>query len=161
MIFRKVELKDKERVIEIEKEFGRFSASQNFNEHLNPISCTDIPESHFIKNFEDAFSENKFFYVAEDGENIIGVIEAEIVENLYDKDVFREANVGYINSLFIDEQHRGRGVGKTLINEAIKWIKSRGVNLCALSVVSKNISAIETYKRLGFKEERIRMYKEI
>lgn len=57
-----------------------------------------------------------------------------------------------LHSMYVRNNHRGKGVGKKLIKFAEKSSKNKGVQRMNLSVVSSNTGAIGLYQKLGFKE---------
>lgn len=57
-----------------------------------------------------------------------------------------------LHSMYVKKEHRGKGIGKKLIEFAEKSSKNKGVQRMNLSVVSSNTSAINLYTKLGFKE---------
>lgn len=160
IIIRKAEEKDRQVFIEMEKEFYKYYRGLGFNKHLNPIIYKDIPESYFVNSFNELLSGGNFFYVAEEDGKVVGYIEAEIVEP-YEKDLYKITKSGHINSIFIFGNHRSKGIGSNLMNEAIKWMKSEDVQICTLGVVSGNDKAMVAYQKLGFSTERTKMWKQI
>ncbi|MEF2965346.1 GNAT family N-acetyltransferase [Paenibacillus sp. M1] len=61
-----------------------------------------------------------------------------------------EAGEGEIDSLFIMEAYRKRGVGDRLMNNALEWFRSRRVEDISISVMVGNESAFSFYERYGF-----------
>jgi ribosomal protein S18 acetylase RimI-like enzyme len=57
-----------------------------------------------------------------------------------------------INGLVIDEQHRGIGIGKFLIDKVKHWAKERGNDKIGLHCNVKRTEAHLFYEHLGFKE---------
>ncbi len=57
--------------------------------------------------------------------------------------------------------YRGRGLGRSLLTEAITRARDWGVEKLVLSVFSSNLAAIGLYRSLGFLEEgrRVRQYR--
>lgn len=157
---RKAEERDKQAFMEMEGEFCKHYRASGFNRHLKPVRCEDLPESYFVDSFNELLSGDNFFLVAEDNGRVIGYIEAEIVEH-YEKELYEITKSGHINSIFVLDKYRGRGVGARLMNEAIAWMKSKGVQICTLGVVSGNDEALALYQKLGFRTERTKMWKEI
>ncbi|MCW5729414.1 MAG: GNAT family N-acetyltransferase [Alphaproteobacteria bacterium] len=49
--------------------------------------------------------------------------------------------------------HRGRGIGRRLLEAAIAQARGRGIERIELQVVAGNMPAIRLYRRLGFREE--------
>lgn len=157
---KKAEQRDRQAYIEIEKEFCKYYRDSKFNEQLAPVAYEDIPEFYFTDCFNEALSGDKFFYVAESDGKIIGSIEAEIVEP-YEKDLYRITKVGHINSIFVSQKYRNTGVGRLLMDEAMTWMKSKEVEMCTLGVVSGNNDAFAVYEKMGFKPERVKMWKRV
>lgn len=53
-------------------------------------------------------------------------------------------------SMWVAPSHRQLGVGRLLVEEVIRWARSRGALRLQLTVTGRNESAIRFYKRLGF-----------
>lgn len=64
---------------------------------------------------------------------------------------------GNIDSLFVLEQYRNHGIGKTLMDAAIQHLQEQGVNSIFLDVLPENNLAITFYESLGFHIEIVRM----
>jgi len=59
-------------------------------------------------------------------------------------------DVGWVGNLVVLPQHRGLGIGASLMRSAIQHLKDAGVSSIRLDSVAK---AIPLYRRLGFSEE--------
>jgi ribosomal protein S18 acetylase RimI-like enzyme len=59
-----------------------------------------------------------------------------------------------IDSIAVDDQCRGQGIGKILINKAIDIAKNRGFKEIILEVVNTNPRAKKLYEKMGFKEKK-------
>ncbi len=57
---------------------------------------------------------------------------------------------GEIDSLFVTKDHRGRGIGTTLVNRALSWLDSAGVAGKSVVVADGNEDAMAFYFRFGF-----------
>lgn len=55
----------------------------------------------------------------------------------------------YLEDLFVDVAHRGKGIGKALLVELARLAKDRGCGRLEWSVLDWNTPSIEFYKRLG------------
>ena len=160
VIIRKAEGKDKDAFVRLEREFCEYNHRLELSSHLERKPCSDVPDSFFSNAFDALLVKNIFFHITEINGEVIGCIEAEIVEP-YEKELYGITKTGHINSVFVTSEHRGKGVGTALVNEAIKWIKSQGVELCTLGVVEGNSDAKASYEKLGFRPERTKMWKKI
>ncbi|RAL24107.1 GNAT family N-acetyltransferase [Thermoflavimicrobium daqui] len=63
-----------------------------------------------------------------------------------------DSNSLEIERIYIRKEYQGMGLGKILINKAIKIAKNTGKTLVWLGVWEKNLEAIAFYKKMGFKE---------
>ena len=62
------------------------------------------------------------------------------------------SSTGYIRSVVVDEAFRGQGVGKLLIQDAIKYLNEMNVDQILINVRSRTERAKGLYERMGFKE---------
>ena len=60
-----------------------------------------------------------------------------------------------INGLVIDENYRGKGVGKLLITKVKQWAKEKGNHKLSLHCNVKRTDAHLFYEHLGFKEIKL------
>ena len=56
----------------------------------------------------------------------------------------------YIDDLIVNPQHRGLGVGKSLIAEAVRWSKEKRFPGIMLETQDDNVSACKLYQSCGF-----------
>ena len=59
-------------------------------------------------------------------------------------------NDGEIESLFIKDRYRGKGIGESLLQKAIDWLDSRNVQSKAVNVVYGNEDAFGFYAKFDF-----------
>ncbi|MBB6216694.1 ribosomal protein S18 acetylase RimI-like enzyme [Anaerosolibacter carboniphilus] len=57
---------------------------------------------------------------------------------------------GELESLHVDETHRGKGIGKRLVDKHLEWMKEKNCKVIGVTVSQENKSTIEFYKELGF-----------
>jgi len=60
--------------------------------------------------------------------------------------------VGYIEGIFIEENHRNKGISKELVRQGEEWSKSLGCSEIASDTELNNLASQEFHKRIGFKE---------
>jgi ribosomal protein S18 acetylase RimI-like enzyme len=53
--------------------------------------------------------------------------------------------------VFIDREHRGKGLGKMLIEYTVQYAKKTNAQTISLFVLPKNYPAVNLYKSFGFK----------
>jgi len=111
-----------------------------------------------LKDYAKKLIEKGNFFIAKENENVLGLV------------AFYSNNIdmgGYISLIGVSEIFQGRGIGKILLNEAIKIMIKDGMNKLKLEVNKSNINAQEFYKHMGFKyiedsdKDRIYLEKDI
>ena len=63
-----------------------------------------------------------------------------------------ELNNGFINAIGVIPEYQGQGLGKILMYEAMRRLKSSGFSQIRLSVTKSNKKAYELYKSLNFRK---------
>lgn len=58
--------------------------------------------------------------------------------------------------LMVAATHRGRGIGRALLEQAVSWARDAGVRKIELHVFPWNEPAIRLYERFGFEREGLR-----
>lgn len=162
MLIRKAKLSDVNKILIIWKEF--------IKEHSYII----IDKSPFKKNRRELVkdyykyyekwlknsirSKNGFVVIVEEFGKIIGFSLCRIKK--YDK-LFTLRKYGSINDIYVIPNYRGKNISSLLKNEAIKWFKSNNIKHISLSVSAENIIPQKIYKKWGFSNEYIDMWKDI
>ncbi len=104
-----------------------------------------------LKSFgkKDACSRNYFFQSAQDErkEFIVAVRNGKIIA-CAGAEIF--SDTAEIESLAVDPDCRGQGIGKIILIKLIGAIKKRGASFMVLEVRPSNTAAIELYKGFGF-----------
>ena len=60
--------------------------------------------------------------------------------------------VGYVEGWYVAEEHRRRGIGKSLLKAAEEWARSQGCTEIASDAVIDNELSQRVHQRLGFQE---------
>lgn len=85
-------------------------------------------------------------YVAELGGRVVGTFTLLVVENLS----HGGASSGLVESVVVDAAHRGRGIGRAMMDRARRHCRDRGCYKMALSSNLARERAHAFYQRLGF-----------
>lgn len=158
-----------DQLVKLDEEFNQLHIDNAYSQLLTPKQNSDIDFKKFI--IEEIDSDEEYFYeivmekiVVEKegcygrGEKVIGYVLCFLKDK---SDFYKENKVGYIDGVYVDENCRGKGLGRLLMNRAEEFCKLKEVNNISLSVKFKNVKAISLYKELGFMESDIIMYKSI
>ena len=96
--------------------------------------------NYSISDFERlSYFEPEGCFVAEQNGEPVGIVTTTTYGKL-----------AWIGSLIVLKHYHGRGIGSELTRNAIRYLRTKGVETVRLDAVPK---AIPLYKRLGFKEE--------
>ena len=115
-----------------------------------------VPEWGYTEAGEkdlDYFLNQQYMYVAEENEQIVGFITAEVLK----KKVWYNVQLGSINNIFVLEEYRGKGIGKALMKTMMNTLQDVGITNIQLEAYSKNSKAIKFYEKLGFEKCNIQM----
>lgn len=85
-------------------------------------------------------------YVAEDNGENVGYCIAT-VDDL----------VGEIDSLFVKQSHRSKGVGKKLMSLSLKWLEQQNCETIRVSIAEGNENVLDFYRKFGFADRLIVM----
>lgn len=101
--------------------------------------------------------------LAEDGVSAIGFITFKKVSRSpgIARSGTRIKDYGEVEDLFVESSDRGLGIGQKLMNEAENWFKQQGIKHIMVEVSASNEKTVEFYKKDGFQERQVEMFKEI
>ncbi len=109
-------------------------------------------------NFYDLESlilhKDSIVLVAELDNKLIGSGFADIRKSRgYLEDEFH----AYLGFMYVDPQHRGKGINQLVTQQLIDWSKARGMTVISLEVLEKNASALRSYEKAGFEKVLVEM----
>lgn len=88
---------------------------------------------------------SSFYLCCKQNNNIVGFAGISII-----------LDTAELNNIVIKKSCRGNGFASALLNELIKFVKSKKCKQINLEVSSKNPVAISLYKKFGFKQVGLR-----
>ena len=111
----------------------------------------NINENFVVKDwYKNLYSKNNnILYIALDDNKIIGYIYIKITTLEEGPEIYPEA---LIDGLFVDYEYRHQGIATALMNKAKEWSAKNDVKYIKLNVLSKNLNAINLYKKIGFED---------
>jgi ribosomal protein S18 acetylase RimI-like enzyme len=130
--------------------------SAHYHEELEPrfqyaSDATQATREFMSKQIQ---SKTARFWVAQDDDDIIGYIEAMVVER---PPIHAQRKIGYIGSLYVKTDARRKGIGVRLWETAHTWLIENGATIINLMVATENPVALEFWKKLNFREIMVRL----
>lgn len=108
---------------------------------VGPYSKSDLKRMFKVKS--------SFSFVAEDEGKVLGYVAVIPMGDA----------AADVESIAVDPDHWGKGVGGGLLSAAEKEMKQRGFSISILEVRDRNIEAIQFYKKHGYVvKERMETY---
>ncbi|WP_372936252.1 GNAT family N-acetyltransferase [Mariniphaga sediminis] len=121
---------------------------------LTPQLGEGIPlptEEHFKQILE---SQNSHLFLAEKDEEIVGMFTVGTY-------VIPTGKRVWIEDVVVDQKHTGKGHGKQLILEAIRFAESIGAVSVELTSRPSRVAANKLYQRVGFVKQETNKYRYI
>ena len=100
--------------------------------------------------------EDSLMLVAESGGDYIGYLLGHVDDA---QPIFKLRRHATLTDVFVAKEHRRKGLGKRLVEEAVAFFKERGVSNARANVLSKNPGAKAFLEKMGFGSFLERMWK--
>lgn len=123
---------------------------------LDPGEGAESGYASFLASQLD--DDESIVLVAEVDDRIVGYVYAAI-EPLSWKELRDEC--GFIHDLLVADEARRSGVGESLLNQAIEWLREQGMPRVVLGTAAQNDTAQRLFKRRGFRPTMIEMTLEL
>jgi ribosomal protein S18 acetylase RimI-like enzyme len=146
LIVRQAKIEELETLLEFEQ--GIVTAERP----LNP--CLKEGEIHYYDLAKLIESPQAAVFVAELAGELIAsgyVLEKEAVDYL------KHDRYAYLGFMYVEPEHRGKGVNQKILDALLNWAKERGLTEIRLEVFSENQPAIKAYEKAGFKSLMLEM----
>ena len=142
----RAERRDLDQLVELSQTLNEYH--QKWIPNLKPAPLVRKKmKLHYLKQMR---SRKTLVLKAVSGKEIIGYAIAELKKK---PPIFTQRDYAYLDSIFVSEAWRKKGVAKLLVREIEKWAKKRGANSLELKASSPNVTAITAYKKIGFSEK--------
>jgi ribosomal protein S18 acetylase RimI-like enzyme len=115
----------------------KFQAGNLTSEEQEVVTAGFVRHSNNLS--APLFEKEPLTWMAYSGQKLIGVLTADLLWDWM-----------YIDELWVDESHRGRGLGKSLMKHAEDYANSR--LLVGLWLWTQSWQAVDFYKRIGYQE---------
>ncbi|MGD2201274.1 MAG: GNAT family N-acetyltransferase [Candidatus Bathyarchaeota archaeon] len=80
---------------------------------------------------------------------------------VHENEFFREGIFGEVNEIYVVPRWRQKGFGRTMMEHALEWMRTRGVRTIRVETVASNHAALKFYEEYGFKPNYMILQKEI
>lgn len=126
------------------------------------VTCRKIKEADLDRLCEMEERSFSMPWKREDFEDLLLHEESQYVVLLLDDFVIGAAGFtfngyeGYINNVVIDEEYRGKGYSKLLMEGLLNLGRKAGIDEFTLEVRVSNTPAVKLYESLGFVSEGVR-----
>ncbi len=115
------------------------------------INAVSLPEHYSDYFFESILKElPESFIVAETNQKVVGYIMCKIEFGFSNFRRLGFVKKGHVVSVAVLQEHRGKGVGRSLLVEAMNGLASRKTDEIYLEVRVSNDLAIRMYQSIGF-----------
>ena len=81
---------------------------------------------------------------------VIGMVSAQLVISTAEGAVS-----AWVEDMVIEESYRGHGIGKQLLQNALKWAKNKGATRAQLLVDTENTEALGYYQHLNWETTQL------
>ncbi len=92
--------------------------------------------------------------VAREDDKVIGMCTAQLVISTAEG-----AYSAWVEDVVIDSQHRGKGLGKQLLNVLEEWAKGQGATRLQLLADMQNEPALEFYRHNGWQQLQLQAWR--
>lgn len=115
----------------------------------------ELPDALIIPGVEAVLNDPlKGFYLVAEADN--GVIGQLMIT--YEWSDWRNTNIWWIQSVFVEKEHRGKGVYTALYEKIKEEARLKGVHTIRLYVEKENSAAQAVYEKLGMEETVYKLY---
>jgi len=124
------------------------------------INLQTLPE-HYSDYFYESLLEElpEAFIVAEIDGKVIGYIMCKTEYGFSNFKKLGFVKKGHVVSVSVMEEYRGKGLGRALVDEAVKGVKIRQCGELYLEVRCSNTEAVKLYEKMDFTiQQRLKTY---
>jgi ribosomal protein S18 acetylase RimI-like enzyme len=120
----------------------------NFVDHLVVDGQITLDEASYRKLID---SNNSHLFVVIDKQLVVGMLTLAIYQS-------PTGIKAMIEDVVVDIPHRGKGLGKRMIEHAILFAQSKGVERLMLTSRPSRLDANKLYQSMGFKQKETNVY---
>ncbi|MFA9289367.1 MAG: GNAT family N-acetyltransferase [Weeksellaceae bacterium] len=111
---------------------------------------------------KDVRDHNGKIWFAVDSERLVGYIAGVIGDQSQkNKLEIGEHKLGEVLEIYLEEEYRSQGIGKTMLQMMEDYFKSHGCDSIWIDLFIHNTQALNAYRKFGFADRNVGMLKEI
>jgi len=155
---RKADSKDFDAYFALQKEFRELEKKLSKKEKIIGFYLKfKSSKAEEIKRFNKMLKKkDSIFLVAEENSRVIGYLQGYLEP--FKPFKFKR---GYLHDIIVSKKYRKQGIATKLHNAFLKWLKKKNIKFISLVVDWVNKDAIKAYERWSYRNQSIRMVKEI
>lgn len=113
-----------------------------------------------LKSFHN--NHGKIYFAVDNGREI-GYVFGFLFDKQSEENLLEvvPTKVGQVDDLYIDEEYRGQGIGKMLLQKIEEYFKDQGCDSVWMEVFASNTNAHNAYLKLGYMDREIGMLKKL
>ena len=115
-----------------------------------PMWANELLQKRFEERKGDLLEKGR-------GGLLVLVAVTDTADSAYCIGTIDEKGVGEIDSLFVEETHRGRGMGSALLGRVMQWFTECRTSSVRVELIAGNDQAMRFYERWGFAVRSVRM----
>ena len=141
---RKFRQSDQQRILEITvASFDGVSVDQNIERFWGTIEGKTWQWRKKQNILDDLDANPAGVFVAEAEGKVVGYVITRTNQ---------QTGIGWIPNMAVDARHRGKGMGKRLLQQAIDYLKQAEMKYAKIETLEQNTLGQRFYPRMGFKE---------
>ncbi|HET9327887.1 MAG TPA: GNAT family N-acetyltransferase, partial [Candidatus Eisenbacteria bacterium] len=141
-----------------EAALGRYGgALMRLHHQLDPqrFITTERPEQGYGRFLVSQLSDPESVVLVAEREGLVVGYAFAALEPMSWKEL--RAACGFLHDVYVDQAARHAGVGRRLVEEAIRWLRSHGAPRVVLGSASANDAAQRLFTQLGFRHTMTEM----
>ena len=124
--------------------FGPVSIDRNMEQQFGAFGRGDWRTRKAQAIAEDCQAQGDGVFVAADeSDHPVGYITTRLNA---------QSGIGWIPNLAVDPAHHGHGLGRMLIEHAVQFFRTRGMQIAKIETLEQNPIGQKLYPSIGFKE---------
>ena len=110
----------------------------------------NVPEELAAELSEMIDSDDGTIYVAKENEQIVGFAQCQLRHDYVEGT--KSSPVGYLEGIFVKEEHRKKGIAKELLRACENWALEKGCQEFASDCELENQTSLKFHMSVGFEE---------